>query len=166
MARRWKVLPILLVLPLVSAAGPVEDYAEPYRILKEASEKLDPSLAASAYASDGILLFEVPGGPREEARGSAAIHASYVRSFRQVDTGTSMSVEFRFDGTGPTSDPHSGAFRLKATVQGRPITVYGRFNVKLVKQDGAWRFAEDRGTPATAAEFEKLPSSHSTLVTQ
>ena len=48
----------LLALPLVSAAAPPEDYAEPYRILQQANRTLDPSLAASAYASDGELIFD------------------------------------------------------------------------------------------------------------
>jgi hypothetical protein len=152
-----RALIALALVPLVSAAAPREDYAAPYRILKQASLTLDPALAASAYASDGVLVFEVPSGPREEVRGTQAIRASYVRSFGQVDAGTPMLVEFRFDGSGPSANPHTGAFRLNVTVKGRPVTVYGRFRVRLLKQDGEWRFAEDRGTTATAADFENLP---------
>lgn len=156
---KHKPLAALLLLPLITAATPQEDYAAPYRILKQASLTLDPALAASAYASDGVLAFEVPGGPREEARGADAIRASYVRSFGQVDAGTPMLVEFRFSGTGPSASPHTGAFRLDITVKGRPLTVYGRFKVSLRKQNGEWRFAEDRGTTATAADFERLPAT-------
>lgn len=159
MTQKQKPLLALLLLPLITAATPREDYAAPYRILKQASLALDPALAASAYASDGLLSFEVPGGPREEARGAEAIRASYVRSFGQVDAGTPMLVEFRFDGAGPSASPHTGAFRLDVTVKGRPVTVYGRFKVRLLKQDGEWRFAEDRGTTATAADFERLTAT-------
>ncbi|HEU0310744.1 MAG TPA: hypothetical protein VFR36_05955, partial [Sphingomicrobium sp.] len=141
-----KPLQALLLFPLLSAAAPLEDYAEPYRILQQASRALDPALAASAYASSAALIFEYPGVPREEFRGTEAIRASYVRSFGQVDAGTAMAVDFRFNGVGPSAEPHTGVFRLDATVKGRPITFYGRFTVKLVKQDGHWRFAEDRGT--------------------
>lgn len=157
MAALFKPFALMLIVSLGGAAEPAEDFAEPYRILQRAHSSLDPALAASAYASDASLIFEYPGQPREEFRGTEAIRASYVRSFGQVDPGVPMTVNFRFDGSGPGADPHSGAFRLHATVKGRPITVYGRFAVKLVKQDGHWRFAEDQGFPATAADFDRLP---------
>ena len=147
----------LALVPLVSAATPQEDYAEPYRILQQANHSFDPALAASAYATDGALIFEHPGQPREEFRGREAIRASYVRTFRQVEPGSSIDLGFRFDAPGPGPRPHSGTYRVKARATGREITVYGRFTVKLIKQDGHWRFAEDRGTSATAADFEKRP---------
>lgn len=150
-------LTALLALPLVSAAAPPEDYAEPYGILQQANRTLDPSLAASAYASDGALIFEYPGQPREEFRGREAIRASYVRAFGQVEAGIPIELEFRFDPPGPGPKPHSGAYRAKARAAGRDITVYGRFTVRLVKEDGHWRFTEDRGTAANAADFQKLP---------
>ncbi len=147
----------LLALPLVSAAPPNEDYAEPYRILQQANHTLDASLAASAYASDGALTFDYIGRPREEFRGREAIRASYVRTFRQVEPGTPIELEFRFDPPGPGPSQHTGAYRARANAAGREITLYGRFTVKLVNQDGHWRFAEDQGTVASAADFEKLP---------
>lgn len=147
----------LVLLPVAAAAQPQEDYGAPYRILQQANQRLDPSLAASAYASEGALIFEYPGQPVETFKGTDAIRASYVRTFGQVDPGTAVAVEFRFDPPGLASPAQSGAFKLSATAGGRLISVYGRFRVKLVKQDGAWRFAEDRGGPATAADFEKLP---------
>lgn len=147
----------LLALPLVSAAPPLEDYAEPYRVLQQANHALDASLAASAYASDGALTFDYIGRPREEFRGRRAIRANYVRTFGQVEPGTPIELEFRFDPPGPGPEPHSGAYRAKARAGGREITLYGRFKVKLVKQGGHWRFAEDRGTVASAADFEMLP---------
>ena len=152
-----RALAVLALVPLVSAAAPQEDYAEPYRILQQANLSLDPSLAASAYASDGALIFEYPGQPREEFRGRESIRASYVRTFGQVEPGRPIELEFRFDPSGPGPRPHSGVYRVKARAAGQGITVHGRFTVKLVKQDGHWRFAEDRGTPATAADFERLP---------
>ena len=147
----------LLALPLVSAAAPPEDYAEPYRILQQANRTLDPSLAASAYASDGELIFDVPGQPTETFHGTKAIHAAYVRTFRQVAPGTPIVLDFRFAPLGPRPDEHSGAYRARLKAGGRDITAYGRFSVKLVKQEGKWRFAEDRWTVGTAADFEKLP---------
>lgn len=152
-----KSLTLILALPFMSAAAPLEDYAEPYRILQQANHSLDASLAASAYASDGALIFEYIGRPREEFRGREAIRASYVRTFRQVEPGTSIDLEFRFDPPGPGPNPHSGAYRAKARASGQQVTLYGRFMVKLVKQDGHWRFAEDYGTVGSAEDFEKLP---------
>lgn len=152
-----KPLTMLLALPLISAAAPLEDYAEPYRILKQANQTLDASLAASAYASDGALVFEYIGRPREEFRGREAIRASYVRTFAQVEPGTRIELDFRFDPPGPGPNPQSGTYRAKARAAGQQVTLYGRFKVKLVKQDGHWRFAEDYGTVGSAADFEKLP---------
>lgn len=152
-----RAVAVFALAPLVAAAAPQEDYAEPYRILRQANLSLDPSLAASAYASDGALIFEYAGQPREEFRGREAIRASYVRTFGQVEPGRPIELEFRFDPPGPGPRPHSGTYRVKARAAGRDITAFGRFTVELVKQDGHWRFAEDRGTPATAADFERLP---------
>jgi hypothetical protein len=152
-----RTLVALVMAPLVSVSAPNEDYAEPYRTLQQANHNLDPSLAASAYAFDGALIFEYPGRPREEFRGREAIRASYVRTFGQVEAGTPIRLEFRFDPPGPGPKPHSGAYRVRAKAAGRDITIHGRFTVKLVKKNGHWRFAEDRGTAATAADFEGLP---------
>ena len=149
----------VLLLPLIPTASPLEDHAAPYRILREANLKLDPVLAASAYADGGALMFEHSGQRREMFQGKDEIRQAYVRTFRQVDAGTPIRLEFRFAPPGLSSDRHSGAYRLKATVGGRPVTAYGRFTVTLVKQDGQWRFAEDKGTVASAADFEKLPGS-------
>lgn len=147
----------LALVPLVSAAAPHDDYAEPYRTLEQANQTLDPSLATSAYALDGKLIFDYPGQPVEMFQGHEAIRASYVRTFGQVDPGTAIELQFRFEPSGLTSDRQQGVYRIAATASGRPITVYGRFSVRLIKERGAWRFAEDRGTPATAADFERLP---------
>lgn len=152
-----RALLALALVPLVSAAAPHEDYGEPYRILQEANRSLDPALAASAYATDGALIFEYSDQPREEFRGRQAIRTSYVRSFGQVEKEKPIELEFRFDPPGPGPNPHSGAYRVKARAAGRDITAYGSFTVKLVKQDGHWRFAEDRGMPTTSEDFERLP---------
>ena len=157
MTQSLKPLAALLLLPLASAAAPLEDYAAPYRMLQQAHRVLDPSLAASAYASDGVLIFDYPGRPAETSRGTKAIRNAYVRTFGQVEPGTPIELEFRFGFPGPGPSQHTGAYRAMATVAGQQVTLYGRFSVKLVKQDGAWRFAEDRGTVASAADFEKLP---------
>lgn len=148
---------VLAVAALPSAAAAPEDYAEPYRILQQANRSLDPVLAASAYAADGALIFAYPDGRREEFRGRGAIRGSYARTFGQVEPGAPIALQFRFEPPGPGSTPHSGAYRVAARAAGRDITAYGRFTVKLVKQDGRWRFVEDRGAPATASDFEKLP---------
>lgn len=153
-----RILLTLALAPLISAAAPGEDYAEPYRILQQANRTLDPALAASAYASDAALIFEYPGRPREEFRGREAIRASYDRTFGQVEPGTPIDLRFRFEHPGPGPRPHAGAYRVTARAAGRDFTAYGRFVVKLVKQDGHWLFAEDRGTAATAADFEMLPA--------
>ena len=155
----FRLLTALALLPLVSAAAPQEDHAAPYRILQQANLKLDSSLAASAYTSDGTLIFEYPGQPVETFKGTDSIRAAYVRTFGQVDMGTPIELEFRFEPPGLSSARQTGAYRFGAKVGGRDITVYGRFSVELVKQDGAWRFAEDRGTVATAADFNKLPDA-------
>lgn len=152
-----RVVIALALTPLIAAAAPQEDYAEPYRILQHANQRLDPALAASAYTSDGALTFDYPGRPREEFRGREAIRASYARTFGQVEPGTSIELEFRFEPSGPGPKPHSGAYRVKARAEGRNITAYGRFTVKLAKENGRWRFAEDLGKAATAADFERLP---------
>lgn len=155
---RKRVLAALAMLPIVAAAAPA-DRGEPYRILQQANLKLDPSLAASAYASDALLLFDYPGRPVETFQGRDAIRSSYVRTFGQVDPGSEIRLEFRFEPPGLNSDRQVGAYRIDAKAAGSPITVYGRFVVKLVEQGGTWRFAEDRGMPATAEDFAKLPAS-------
>lgn len=148
----------LALLPIVVAAAPA-DRVEPYRILQQANLKLDPALATSSYASDALLLFDYPGRPRETFQGHDAIRSSYVRTFGQVDAGTPIKLAFRFEPPGLASDQQAGVYRIDATVGGSPITLYGRFSVKLVREDGAWRFAEDRGMPADAADFDKLPDA-------
>lgn len=149
----------LALLPLLSAAAPSPDYAEPYRILQQANLALDPDLAASAYAADAILEFNYPGLPRETFRGHGAIRSSYVRTFRQVDPGTPIRLQFRFASHGLASDRQAGVYRIDATVGGKPFTDYGHFSVKLARGAHGWRFTEDRGTAASAADFEMLPNS-------
>lgn len=147
----------LALFPLTLAAASPADRAEPYRILQQANVALDPALAASAYASNARLVFDYPGQPTETFAGRDAIRSSYVRTFGQVDAGSQIGLQFRFEPPGLASDRQSGVYRVDARAAGRPITIYGRFAVKLVNEKGSWRFAEDRGYPATAADFEKLP---------
>ena len=154
-----RALMALAVLPIAATAVP-SDRGEPYRLLQQANLKLDPALATSAYASDALLLFDYPGRPRETFQGHDAIRSSYVRTFGQVDAGTPIKLDFRFERPGLASDQQSGVYRIDAMAGDRQITVYGRFSVKLVKEGGAWRFAEDRGMPATAADFDKLPAAN------
>lgn len=157
MAHSWMARALL---PLVLAfAEQAEDYGAPYRILQLANAALDPDLAASAYVSSAKLIFEYPGRPAESFEGLPAIRSSYVRTFGQVDPGTPIKIQFRFQEPGLVSIRQEGAYRIDAMAGGRPITVYGRFSATLAKEGGAWRFAEDRGAPVTAAEFEKLPLS-------
>ena len=152
-----KVAAALLLTPLVTAGSPRDDYAAPYRILKQANRDLDAALAASAYAAGGQLIFEHPVEPGETFRGKAEIEQAYVRTFGQVDPGTPIGLDFRFEPPGLVSDRHSGAYRLTATVGGKPVTLFGRFSVRLVKERGQWRFAEDRGSTATRPDFDRLP---------
>lgn len=149
------------ILGLASApvAAADDDYAEPYRVLRDANRALDPFLAASAYAEDGALIFEAPGQPGETFRGVPAIRAAYVRTFSQVDPGAPIELEFRFPAPGPQAGKHDGVYRLKTKAGGRPYVAYGRFTVTLTKENGKWRFAEDRGTIASAADFDSLPPS-------
>jgi len=144
---------------LAPAAAASEDYAAPYRDLKQANRMLDVALATSTYTSDGAMILDIPGRPLETFRGSEAIRAAYVRVFGQVDPGTPIDIEFRFADAAPRPGRHDGAYRLHATVGGRDIVNYGRFTVTLVREDGAWRIAEDRGMPATAADFDRLPAA-------
>lgn len=146
----------LLVQP-APAAGPASDFAEPYRILAQANLALDPDIAASAYDQTAKLIFEYPGRPVETFEGQEAIRASYVRTFRQVDEGSTIALRFRFEGPGLKAERQAGVYRLDAIAGGKPITLYGRFEVKLVKGNAGWRFAEDRGAPATQSDFDKLP---------
>jgi hypothetical protein len=146
----------LLVQP-APGAGSVPDYGEPYRILVQANLALDPDLAASAYGRDAKLIFEYPGIPVETFSGHQAIRASYVRTFGQVDKESKIALQFRFDGEGLTTDQQTGVYRIGAVAGGKTITLYGRFAVKLVMDGSGWRFAEDRGGPATEADFDKLP---------
>lgn len=157
MNRKLKIAAALLLTPLVTAASHREDYAAPYRILEQANRDRDPALAASAYAAGGRLIFEHPAQPGEMYQGKTEIEQAFVRTFRQVDPGTQIDLDFRFEPPGLVSDRHSGAYRLTATVGGTPITLFGRFSVKLVKERGQWRFAEDRGSAATKADFDRLP---------
>lgn len=147
----------IMLLPLMAAATPPVEFGEPYRILQQANQGLDPSLATSAYASDAKLIFDYPGQLVETFQGHEAIRSSYVRTFGQVDPGSTIELQFRFEPPGLTSDRQQGVYRIAAMASGRPLTLYGRFSVKLVKERGAWRFAEDRGSPATVADFERLP---------
>ena len=154
-----KVAAVLLLTPLLGGAAQHEDYAAPYRILERANRELDPALAASAYAAGGRLIFEQSGQPTEMFQGIDEIRQAYVRTFGQVDAGTPIGLDFRFEAPGLVSDRQSGAYRLTATVKGKPITAFGRFSVKLVKEQGRWRFAEDRGSLAARSDFERLPDS-------
>lgn len=155
-----KTLIRAVVAALFAASTPAlasnADYAAPYRLLQQANRTLDPALATSAYAADGVLVFDIPGAPAESFRGHDAIRTAYVRSFGQVDPGTPIALEFRFEGPlRPAA--HTGAYRLTAKVGGRDIVTYGRFTASLVWDRNAWRFAEDRGTVASAADYEALP---------
>jgi hypothetical protein len=154
---RAKVAVVLLLTPLLSGAAQHEDYAAPYRILERANRELDPALAASAYAAGGRLIFEQSGQPIEMFQGIDEIRQAYVRTFGQVDAGAPIKLAFRFEAPGLVSDRQSGAYRLTATVKGKPLTLYGRFSVRLVKEQGTWRFAEDRGSVAAQTDFERLP---------
>lgn len=149
----------LALLPLLSAAAPLEDHAEPYRILQHANLTLDPALATSAYSAKATLAFDYPGQPPELFQGHEAIRSSYIRTFRQVDPKTPIKLQFRFEPPGLASHQQHGVYRLDATARGRPITLYGRFSAKLVRERGGWRFAEDRGTAASAIDFDRLPES-------
>ena len=149
----------LALVPLLAEAAPAPDYAAPYRILQQANLTLDPALAASAYAPNATLAFDYPGLPPQAFRGQDAIRSSYVQTFRQVDAGTSIKLQFRFERPGLGAEQQSGVYRIDATAGDRAITAFGRFSVKLVKQKAGWRFAEDRGTAATAADFDDLPPS-------
>lgn len=154
-----RMLIVAALAPLAAAAAPMPDYAEPYRILQQANLALDPALATSAYASDAGLVFDYPGRPTEAFQGHASIRASYVRTFGQVDPGSQIKLAFRFEPPGLSLSQQWGVYRIDARAAGRPITVYGRFAVKLTKGAAGWRFAEDRGSPAIAADFDKLPPS-------
>ena len=103
-----------------------------------------------------MLTLEYPGMPVETFRGTAAIRSSYVRTFSQLAAGTPIEIQFRFEPPGLSRSEQKGAYRIDARADGRPITVYGRFAVKLVEEGSTWRFAEDRGSPATAADFDGL----------
>ena len=150
------VLAALLAAAPSPALASNTDFAEPYRLLQQANNTLDPQLAASAYAANGELVFEIPGAPTESFRGHDAIRTAYVRTFGQVDPGTPIALDFRFEN-GIRPSEHKGAYRLSAKVGGRDIVAYGRFTVTLVWDRDAWRFAEDRGTVASAADYEALP---------
>lgn len=149
----------LALLPLLVAADRPADRAAPYRLLQQANVALDPALAASTYAADATLSFDYPGGKVETFRGRDAIRGSYVRTFGQVDPGTPVMVAFRFEAPGLAADHQVGVYRIDAQAGGRPITVYGRFAARLVREQGQWRFAEDRGGPAVAADYERLPAT-------
>jgi hypothetical protein len=153
---RTAAVAALLAAASTPALASNADYAAPYRLLQQANRTLDPALATSAYATEGVLVFDIPGAPAESFRGHDAIRAAYVRSFRQVDPGTPIALEFRFEGPVRPA-PHKGAYRLTAKIGGREIVAYGRFTASLVWDRNAWRFAEDRGTAASAADYEALP---------
>lgn len=155
---RTSALAALLTTASTPALAMDSDYAAPYRLLQQANRAQDPQLATSAYATDGLLSFEVPGAPTESFRGHDAIRTAYVRGFGQVDPSTPIALEFRFEN-GIRPSEHKGAYRLSAKVGGRDIVAYGRFTVTLVWDRDAWRFAQDRGTVASAAEYEALPPS-------
>jgi hypothetical protein len=160
MMKDGKFLTTQMLATLISAAAPPADYGEPYRILQQANLALDPALATSAYASNAQLIFEYPGQAVETFQGRDAILTSYVRTFGQVNAGTPIKLDFRFEPPGLASDQQAGVYRINATAGDRPVTLYGRFSVKLVREAGAWRFAEDRGMPATAADFDRLPAAN------
>jgi hypothetical protein len=147
----------LALLPVLAAASPsIDDVGAPYRQLQQANRALDPDLAASAYAEDALLSFDYQGAPREQFRGRAAIRASYARTFGQLPPGAPVALEFRFAPPGLRGERQAGAYKVVVTIGGRTVTSYGKFQVRLVRENGQWRFAEDVGTDATAAEFEAL----------
>ena len=69
-------LATMVSLLAVAPAMATEDYDAPYRRLQEANRTLDAALATSAYAPDGLLIFDVPGQRREVYRGSSAIRSA------------------------------------------------------------------------------------------
>lgn len=92
-------------------------------------------------------------------QGREEIRQAYVRTFGQVDPGTPIDLDFRFEPPGLVSDQQAGAYRLVARIGGRPVTLHGSFTVRLVKQDGQWRFAEDRGWQASPKTYASLQPS-------
>lgn len=147
------------LLSLTISAAPADDYSNPYRVLQTANRTFDAELAASAYAADGVLIFEYGGGRMEEFQGRDAIRQSYVKTFGQLDASTPPELEFRFNPAGPQRDVQTGLYRIAAKVGGRSITTCGRFAVRLRKENGRWLFAEDRGSIASAADFHALARS-------
>lgn len=141
------------LLPLLAAAASPSD---PYQTLREANRTHDPALAVSAYAGDALLVFEYPGRPREVYRGHSQILQSYRRYFDSIDRDRPVELDFRFEPPGLRGDAHEGVYRIIASVGGKPVTAYGRFSARLRMEGGTWRFAEDRGSKATAADFEAL----------
>jgi hypothetical protein len=147
----------LALLPaLATASTSIDDVGAPYRQLQQANRALDPDLAASAYAKDAVLSFDYQGAPKEQFRGRAAVRASYVRTFGQLPAGAPVALEFRFAPPGLRGERQAGAYKVVVKIGARTVTSYGKFQVRLVRDDGQWRFAEDVGTDATAAEFEAL----------
>lgn len=146
-----------MLAPISVAATQGQDFAAPYRVLREANFKRDSALAASAYADGARLIFDYGDGRGEMFQGRQDIRFAYARTFGQVDPATPIEIEFRFDTPRITATRHSGAYRLTASVAGKPITSYGGFSVRLTKEDGSWRFAEDRGSVISSAEFYALP---------
>lgn len=159
MRQHVRALTIALLVPLLSSASPQQDFAEPYRILQQANRLLDPNLAASAYTSGARLIFERPGETSELFQGRNEIRQAYVRTFGQVDTAP-IALDFRFHPPGIASKNQKGFYRLKARAGGKPVMVYGSFVARLRKENGKWRFAEDRGTTAAAKDFDRLPPAH------
>ena len=149
----------LLLSPLILAAAVEQDYAAPYRVLREANLRLDAQLAASAYADGAKLIFEQPDGRGDMFQGKQDIGYAYRRTFSQVDPGTPIEIEFRFHTKQVRSHHHNGAYRLAASVGGKPFITYGGFSVRLTKQNGSWRFEEDRGWVISAAQFHALPKA-------
>lgn len=153
---RTAAVAALLAAASTPALASNADYVAPYRLLQQANRTLDPALATSAYATEGVLVFDIPGAPARVFAATTRSAPPMSAAFARSTPGTPIALEFRFEGPVRPA-PHKGAYRLTAKIGGREIVAYGRFTASLVWDRNAWRFAEDRGTAASAADYEALP---------
>lgn len=135
---------VFFIGPFTSAQAQTQD---PFAQLREAYANKDAAGAASAYAADGVVIYAYEGSPEERVAGAAAIAASFQTFFDQFGADQPLDLNFRI--LRRSTDAAEGIYRLRF---GESVS-YGRFEVTFA--DG--RFATDRSSNASAADFEQAP---------
>ena len=120
---------------------------DPLATLRDAYEKRDAEMAASAYSDDAEVIYRYRDVPEERYRGKSAIKNSFSQLFNTIDPSKPLDLNFRI--TTRQGSRMEGIYRLRV---GRDGGTYGRFSA-LIAPDG--RLSLDETTDAGLQDFEE-----------